>query len=162
MIFDHISCLDAHGQHQAMSDYQGQLLLVVNVASHCYFTRQYHELRELYLKYHPRGLNILAFPCHQFAKQEPDDADVVEKHCQIHFDLPFPLMEKVKVNGPDTHPLFHYLKQQAPGLWGSRSIKWNFCKFLIPINRQNIERFAPMTTPSRLESYIHAQLRNTY
>lgn len=158
MDFDQIICKDAHGQTYVMSDYCNQVLLVVNVASRCYFRRQYPSLVALYEKYNGQGLEILAFPCNQFAQQEPASAPEVARYCDLNFQVPFPVMEKVFVNGPHTHPIYAYLKRQSPGVWGSQSIKWNFCKFLVAKDRSQVLRFAPMTPISRLEAAIEKLL----
>ena len=158
MDFDRIICKDAWGQSHLMRDYVGKVLLIVNVASRCYFKRQYPALSQLHQKYGDQGLEILAFPCNQFAQQEPAGAQEVAQYCKREFQVPFLIMEKVCVNGPLTHPMYSYLKKNACGVLGSRSIKWNFSKFLVARNRDQVIRFAPITPIWRLEAAIEKLL----
>ncbi|NVK40173.1 MAG: glutathione peroxidase [Oceanospirillaceae bacterium] len=141
-----------------LSDYRGKVLLIVNVASQCGFTPQYKGLQALYDKYRERGFVVLGFPCNQFRQQEPGDGPQISTFCETHYGVSFPLFSKIDVNGRDAEPLFDYLKAAAPGLLGSKTIKWNFTKFLISRDGARIQRFAPSTTPEKLEPAIAALL----
>lgn len=145
------------GEPVAFKDYAGKVVLAVNTASHCGFTPQYAGLEALYGKYRDRGLVVLAFPCNQFGKQEPGDAATIGQICQINYGVTFPVFEKIDVNGPGAHPLFHWLTDRLPGLVGS-PIRWNFTKFLIGRDGTPIRRFAPITGPARLEPALRAAL----
>ncbi|EPA0074634.1 MULTISPECIES: glutathione peroxidase [Enterobacter] len=140
-----------------MADYAGKVVLVVNTASQCGFTPQYAGLEALYKKYATQGLVVLGFPCNQFGKQEPGGADEIAKTCYINYGVSFPMFEKVEVNGSAAHPLFRYLKNELPGVLGGR-IKWNFTKFLIGRDGKPLKRFAPMTTPEKIDPAVHAAL----
>ena len=146
------------GARQAMADYAGKVLLIVNVASKCGFTPQYAGLETLYRKYKDRGLEILAFPCNQFGAQEPGDAAEIASFCSLTYDVTFPLFGKVDVNGADADPLFDYLKSAQPGLLGTTTVKWNFTKFLVGRDGKVVDRFAPTTKPEDLEKDIEALL----
>ncbi|QXB78762.1 glutathione peroxidase [Enterobacter asburiae] len=141
------------GRLISMDDYAGKVVLVVNTASQCGFTPQYAGLEALYKKYADQGLVVLGFPCNQFGKQEPGGADEISKTCHINYGVSFPMFEKVEVNGNAAHPLFRYLKNELPGVLGGR-IKWNFTKFLIGRDGKPLKRFAPMTTPEKMERAI--------
>lgn len=145
------------GRPVAMADYEGKVVLVVNTASLCGFTPQYAALEALYKKYAPQGFVVLGFPCNQFGKQEPGGAEDISRICHINYGVSFPIFEKIEVNGAAAHPLFRYLKEELPGVLGGR-IKWNFTKFLIGRNGKPLKRFAPMTTPEKMESAIRAAL----
>lgn len=145
------------GQPVSMLDYAGKVVLVVNTASQCGFTPQYGGLEALYKKYAARGLVVLVFPCNQFGKQEPGDANDIAKTCHINYGVSFPIFEKVEVNGAAAHPVFRYLKNELPGVLGGR-IKWNFTKFLIGRDGKPLKRFAPFTTPQKMEAAILAAL----
>lgn len=134
-------------------------MLIVNVASRCVFTSQYTPLQLLYDKYHERGFTILGFPCNQFAAQESKSNDEIQSFCSLTYDVTFPMFAKIEVNGPNTHPLYAYLKKNARGLLGSESIKWNFTKFLVNRDGQVVSRFSPSTAPSSLERQIEELLR---
>lgn len=138
-----------------MSNYKGNLILVVNTASHCGFTKQYAGLEKLYKSHKDKGLIILAFPCNQFAGQEPGDAAEIMSFCKLNYDISFPIFSKIKVNGKEAHPLFNYLKSELPDILGGR-IKWNFTKFLINRSGLPLKRFAPTDTPEIIEEYINA------
>lgn len=141
-----------NGRNQAFSDYQGQVLLLVNTASKCGFTPQYDALQSLHQKYNDKGFQVLGFPCDQFGHQEPGSDQEIEQFCTMNFSVNFPLFKKSHVNGPNASPLFDYLKQQAPGLLGSKSIKWNFTKFLVNRNGEVVKRYAPNTKPQAIEN----------
>ena len=155
--FHELTATSLRGQPISMADYAGKLILVVNTASQCGFTPQYAGLEALYQKYAARGLVVLGFPCNQFGKQEPGGADEIEQTCHINYGVSFPMFEKVNVNGAAAHPVFRYLKQELPGVLGSR-IKWNFTKFLIGRDGKPLKRFAPFTTPEKMENDILAAL----
>lgn len=150
---------NAKGEQVNMSDYQGQVLLIVNTASACGFTPQYEGLEKLQQKYKEKGFTVLAFPCNQFKQQESGSMHEIQQFCDLNFNISFPLFEKIDVNGDNTAPLFHYLKHEAKGILGSKSIKWNFTKFLISADGKEITRFAPMTKPAAIESDIEKLLR---
>lgn len=155
--FYQLSATSLRGQLISMADYAGKVILVVNTASHCGFTPQYAGLEALYKKYADQGLVVLGFPCNQFGKQEPGGADEIAQTCLINYGVNFPMFEKVEVNGAATHPVFHYLKDELPGVLGRR-IKWNFTKFLIGRNGKPLKRFAPISTPEKMEAAILAAL----
>ncbi len=146
------------GQPAPLADYRGQVLLIVNTASKCGFTPQYAGLEALYEKYHDKGLTILGFPCNQFGAQEPGNAEEIANFCSLTYDVKFPMMAKIDVNGAQVHPLFAWLKKEKKGLLGSEGVKWNFTKFLIDRQGEAVARFAPNTEPKALESAIEALL----
>lgn len=146
------------GQQQSLADFQGKVLLIVNTASKCGFTPQYQGLEALYKKHQAQGLVILGFPCNQFGKQEPGDEQEIQSFCSTTYDVSFPMFSKIDVNGDNAHPLYQFLKQQAKGLLGSENVKWNFTKFLVSRDGKTVERFAPVTTPEKLEAEIVALL----
>jgi len=156
-VFYQFSATRLQGQPVSMADYAGKLVLVVNTASHCGFTRQYAGLEALWRQYAAQGLVILGFPCNQFGKQEPGSADDIAQICHINYGVSFPMFEKIDVNGAAAHPLFQYLKTELPGMPGGR-IKWNFTKFLIGRDGQPLRRFAPITPPAKMEAAILAAL----
>ena len=145
------------GQEVAMSDFKGRVLLIVNTASKCGFTKQYKGLEALHRKYADRGLVVLGFPCNQFGGQEPGTADEIASFCELNFGVTFPLMEKIKVNGKEADPLYVFLKERASGDMTS-AIKWNFTKFLVSRDASNITRHASAVTPESLEKPIEALL----
>lgn len=147
------------GKPIGMSEYMGKVVLVVNTASKCGFTPQYEGLQSLHEKYHEKGLEILGFPCNQFGKQEPGDADTIKNDCLINYGVSFQMFEKVRVNGQDAHPLFDYLKGELKGTFG-KPIRWNFTKFLLDQSGVPIKRFSSKTTPENIEAYI-AELLET-
>jgi glutathione peroxidase len=146
------------GGVQALSDYAGKVLLIVNTASQCGFTPQYEGLEALYKRYQARGLVVLGFPCNQFGGQEPGSADEIAGFCEKNYGVSFPMFARIDVNGDNAHPLFRHLKQSARGLLGSEGIKWNFTKFLIDRDGRVVKRFAPGTAPAALASDIEALL----
>ena len=145
------------GQELALKDKLGTVLLVVNTASKCGFTPQYDGLEALYQRFKDRGFEVLGFPCNQFGKQEPGGAEQIAQTCQIHYGVTFPMFAKVEVNGPQTHPVFQWLKSKLPGWFGAK-VRWNFTKFLVGRDGQPIKRFAPVTKPERIESAIRRAL----
>jgi len=146
------------GEEQAMKNYAGQVVLVVNTASKCGFTPQYTGLQKLYETYQEQGLTILGFPCDQFAHQEPGDESEIAQFCQMNYGVTFPLFSKVNVNGKDAHPIFKFLKKEKSSLLGG-VIKWNFTKFLIGADGTFIGRYEPTVTPEELVPEIEAALK---
>lgn len=153
-----LSAEQLQGGTQSLADYAGQVLLIVNTASHCGFTPQYAGLESLYQRYHARGLTILGFPCNQFGAQEPGNAAAIAAFCETNYGVSFPLFAKIDVNGEHTHPLYRHLKKAAPGLLGSEAIKWNFTKFLISRDGQVVKRYAPTLAPEAIAKDIEALL----
>ena len=142
------------GSDLDLSEKQGKVLLVVNTASKCGFTPQYDGLEALHQKFGNQGFEVLAFPCNQFGGQEPGDAEEIDQFCKVNFGLTFPLMQKVDVNGDGASPLFDWMKGEAPGLMGSKSVKWNFTKFLIDRDGSVVRRYAPQDAPASIEKDI--------
>jgi glutathione peroxidase len=142
------------GPEVKLSDFRGKLLLIVNTASECGFTPQYKGLEALYKKYKGRGFEVLGFPCNQFKEQEPGTSEQIASFCEKNFGVTFPMFEKIDVNGPNAHPLFNWLKSEASGILGSKDIKWNFTKFLVDRKGKVVDRFAPLTTPEKIEKDI--------
>ncbi|MCK9366048.1 MAG: glutathione peroxidase [Metallibacterium scheffleri] len=138
------------GEDMALSRYLGKTLLIVNVASKCGFTPQYRGLEALYRQYRARGLEILGFPCDQFGHQEPGAAEEIRQFCTLNYEVSFPLFARIAVNGADTHPLYQWLKREAPGVLGSQGIKWNFTKFLVDAEGRVRTRYAPTDTPAAI------------
>ncbi|MBY0421309.1 MAG: glutathione peroxidase [Parvularculaceae bacterium] len=147
------------GKTEKMSAYKGKAALVVNVASKCGFTPQYEGLERLWRAHKDEGFVVLAFPCNQFGAQEPGDAAEIASFCTLSYDVTFPLFEKVDVNGANAHPMFEWLKKERPGIAGSKSIKWNFTKFLVDREGRVVTRYAPQTAPAALEADVVKALR---
>ena len=147
------------GEQVSLSNYQGKVLLIVNTASKCGFTPQYTGLQELYEKFKDHDFEILGFPSNQFKEQEPGSNDDIEQFCQLNHAVTFPLFEKIDVKGTTAHPLFQYLSKHAPGVLGSTAVKWNFTKFLVDSDGKVIKRFAPATTPDKIEHIIEDLLK---
>ena len=146
------------GLRQDLAEYRGQVLLVVNVASECGFTHQYAGLQALCEAYREQGFQVLGFPCNQFGGQEPGGPEEIAAFCTGRFGVTFPLFAKTEVNGANTHPVYRFLKQAAPGALGTQAIKWNFTKFLVGRDGRVIERFAPTTRPEELHAAIEKAL----
>jgi len=146
------------GRSVPLADFRGRVLLIVNTASACGFTPQFAGLQELQDRYGPRGLQVLGFPCNQFGAQDPGSNEEIATFCQRNFGVSFPMMAKVEVNGPGAHPLYRWLTGQAPGLLGSKAIKWNFTKFLVGKDGRVLKRYAPQEAPSALAKDIEAAL----
>ena len=146
------------GQDVSLADYRGQVLLIVNTASKCGFTPQYEGLEALYKDFKSRGFTVLAFPCNQFGAQEPGNAEEIANFCSLTYDVTFPVMSKIDVNGADAHPLYRFLKKEQKGLLGTEAIKWNFTKFLIGKDGEVVERFAPTVKPEDLKVAVEALL----
>lgn len=157
MIAD-LAVTGADGAAVSLARYAGQVLLIVNTASQCGFTPQYDGLEALHRRYAERGLAILAFPCNQFGAQEPGDAAEIASFCSLTYDVTFPVFAKVDVNGAGADPLFRHLKSAAPGVLGSKAIKWNFTKFLVDRRGDVVRRYAPTTRPKQLAGDIEALL----
>jgi len=143
-----------NGETISLADRLGKVLLVVNTASKCGFTPQYDGLEKLWRDYGARGFEVIAFPCNQFGGQEPGSAEEIGEFCRVNFGLSFPLMAKVEVNGPDADPLWNWLKDSAPGILGTKKIKWNFTKFLIVRDGRVVRRFAPNVKPEAIAGAI--------
>ena len=147
-----------NGEEISLADKLGKVVLVVNTASKCGFTPQYDGLEALWRKYRDQGFEVIAFPCNQFGHQEPGSADEIAEFCKVNFGLSFPLMGKIDVNGADAAPLYDWLKAEAPGLMGTKSIKWNFTKFLIGRDGKVVRRYGPTDKPAAFDRDIAAQL----
>jgi glutathione peroxidase len=153
-----ITALD--GQQTSLEPYRGQVMLIVNVASKCSFTPQYAGLESLYREYKDRGFAVLGFPCNQFLWQEPGDGTAIQQFCSLKYDVTFPVFAKVDVNGSNAHPLYQFLKSQKRGLLGTRSIKWNFGKFLVDREGNVVKRYSMFTRPDRIRTDIEALLES--
>ena len=146
------------GKDIALSAFKGKVMLIVNTASKCGFTPQFGGLEELHKTYARKGLVGLGFPCNQFASQDPGAAGEIAEFCQVNYGVSFPMMGKIDVNGPAGHPLYKWLSSEAPGLLGSKAIKWNFTKFLVGKDGQVIRRYAPTDKPADLAKDVEAAL----
>jgi len=142
----------------SLDQYRGQVLLIVNTASKCGFTPQYHGLEKIYQQFKDKGVTVLGFPCNQFGKQEPGSAEDIGAFCERNYGVSFPLFAKIDVNGKQADPLFNYLKSAAPGLLGTKAIKWNFTKFLVRKNGSVYKRYAPATKPEEMLADIEKLL----
>ena len=151
-LFD-LSYTNGRAEQVPLAQYAGRPVLIVNTASKCGLTPQYEALQSLHDEYAERGLVVIGFPCDQFAHQEPGDDEEIAEFCRLNHGVTFPLSTKVDVNGPNTHPVFEFLKDQAGGLLGSR-IKWNFTKFLVAPDGRTVKRYAPNVTPDKIVSDI--------
>ena len=145
---------DIDGRERALSEFAGQALLIVNVASKCGFTPQYKGLEALWRKRRGEGFAVLGFPCDQFGHQEPGDEAEIKQFCSLTYDVTFPLFAKIEVNGAGTHPLYLWLKGEKAGVFGTEAIKWNFTKFLIDRSGQVVRRFAPADSPEKIDKAI--------
>jgi len=157
----HIGDFDAQtidGKKLKLSKYRGKVLLIVNTASQCGFTPQFGGLEKLWEAYRDRGLVVLGFPSNEFGAQDPGSNDEIASFCQLNYGVSFPMMGKIEVNGPAAHPLYQWLASEAPGLLGSKAIKWNFTKFLVGRDGQVIRRYAPQDAPEKLAADIEAAL----
>jgi glutathione peroxidase len=146
------------GQTVPLAQFRGKPLLIVNTASACGFTPQFAGLEELHRQYGDRGLVVLGFPCNQFGSQDPGSNDEIAQFCEVNYGVSFPMMAKIDVNGPEAHPLYRWLTAEAPGLLGSKAIKWNFTKFLVGKDGQVIRRYAPQDAPAKLAKDIEGAL----
>ncbi|MEI4802147.1 glutathione peroxidase [Bacillus sp. FJAT-51639] len=141
-------------EEKSLCEYEGKVVLIVNVASKCGFTPQYKGLQALYEKYKEQGFEILGFPCNQFGGQEPGTEEDITSFCELNYGVSFPMFAKIDVKGDSAHPLYKYMTEQAPGILGMKAVKWNFTKFLIGRDGKVIERFAPQKKPEELEREI--------
>ncbi len=146
------------GSEADLSEFAGKVVLVVNTASKCGFTPQYAGLEALWKQYRDRGLAVVGFPCNQFGAQEPGSAEDIASFCSLNYGVSFPMMAKVEVNGDGATPLYQWLKAEAPGLLGSKGVKWNFTKFLIGRDGKVVRRYAPTDKPEGLAKDIEALL----
>jgi glutathione peroxidase len=145
------------GEEKSLADFEGQALLVVNVASKCGFTPQYKGLEALYEQYQERGLAVLGFPCDQFGHQEPGDEAQIQEFCSLTYGVSFPMFAKIEVNGDGAHPLYKWLRTQKSGVLGDR-IKWNFTKFLVDRHGNVVKRYASTTKPEKIAADIEKAL----
>ena len=146
------------GQPVSLSQFQGQVLLIVNTASACGFTPQFAGLEELNKQYADKGLVVLGFPCNQFGAQDSGSNGEIAEFCQLNYGVSFPMMAKIEVNGAGADPLYKWLTAEAPGLLGTKAIKWNFTKFLVGKDGQVLKRYAPTDTPKSLAADIETAL----
>ena len=146
------------GKETTLEDWRGQVLLIVNTASKCGFTPQFAGLEALHKTYAGKGMTVLGFPCNQFGGQDPGSNSEIAWFCQVNYGVSFPMMSKIDVNGPAAHPLYKWLSAEAPGLLGSKAIKWNFTKFLVGKDGQVIKRYAPTDKPADMAKDIEAAL----
>jgi glutathione peroxidase len=156
-IYD-FSALTLKGDKLSLSDFKGQVMLVVNTASKCGFTPQYAGLETLHEKYAKQGLAVLGFPCNQFGQQEPGDAEEIGAFCRTNYGVSFRMFAKVDVNGAGAHPLYRYLTREMRGLFGTSRVKWNFTKFLIDRSGRVVARYSPLKKPAALKAPIDALL----
>ena len=156
-IYD-FDAIQMNGQPLALASLRGQVMLIVNTASACGFTPQFGGLEKIHQAYKDQGLAVLGFPCNQFGSQDPGSNESIASFCQLNYGVSFPIMEKIKVNGPEAHPLYQWLCAEAPGLLGSKAIKWNFTKFLIGRDGRVLKRYAPMDKPENIGKDIEAAL----
>jgi glutathione peroxidase len=149
---------DIGGKPVRLDRYEGDVLLIVNVASQCGFTPQYEGLEALQQQFHKRGFDVLGFPCNQFGKQEPGSEAEIAQFCELNYHVTFPMFAKVDVNGDAAAPLYRHLKSTKPGLLGSEAIKWNFTKFLVDRKGKVLKRYAPNDTPESIAPDIEKAL----
>ena len=152
------SALQINGRTIALKKYEGKPMLIVNTASACGFTPQFAGLEKLHATYGARGLVVLGFPCNQFGAQDPGSNTEIAEYCRLNYGVSFPMMAKIDVNGGQAAPLYQWLSAQAPGLLGSKAIKWNFTKFLVSKDGAVLKRYAPTDTPQSLAADIEAAL----
>ena len=156
-IFD-FEAVQMNGQSLSLRQLQGQVMLIVNTASACGFTPQLGGLEKIHQAYKDQGLAVLGFPCNQFGNQDPASNAVIADFCQVNYGVSFTMMQKVEVNGADAHPLYQWLCAEAPGLLGSKAIKWNFTKFLVGRDGRVLKRYASMDKPEKMDHDIEAAL----
>jgi glutathione peroxidase len=150
--------VDIQGQERDLADYKGKVLLIVNTASKCGLTPQFEGLEAMYKDLHEEGLEVLGFPCNQFAQQDKGSDSEIAGFCMKNYGVSFPMFSKIEVNGDQAHPLYKYLKKEARGMLGTEKIKWNFTKFLINKDGQVVKRFAPTSKPQAIEKHVRALL----
>lgn len=153
------SAQDIQGNERALSEFKGKVVLIVNTASKCGLTPQYEGLEALYQEYKDKGVEVLGFPCNQFAQQEKGSDAEIAGFCLKNYGVSFPMFSKIDVNGETAHPLYKFLKQEAKGILGTQKIKWNFTKFLIDQNGKVVKRFAPTVKPKAIKADINALLK---
>ena len=153
-----IDVKDSANSDISMSEFAGKTLLIVNVASKCGLTPQYEGLQKIYDDYKDRNFVVLGFPCNQFGGQEPGTDQEIGEFCDINYSVTYPIFSKIKVNGPEAHPLFKLLKSDKPGIFRTQSIKWNFTKFLINKSGKIVERFSPRVEPKYIRKEIEKVL----
>ena len=161
MTSPHIGDFEAQtiqGKRVKLAAYKGKVLLIVNTASACGFTPQFAGLEQLWETYRDRGLVVLGFPSNEFGSQDPGSNDEIASFCQLNYGVSFPMMAKIEVNGEQAHPLYRWLAAEAPGLLGSKAIKWNFTKFLVGRDGQVLKRYAPQDAPEKLAADNEAAL----
>lgn len=146
------------GEDKPLSDFKGKVLLIVNTASKCGYTPQFKGLEAVYEQYKDKGLMVLGFPCNQFLHQDPGSNEEISQFCELNYGVTFPMFAKIDVNGDGAHPLFKHLTEEAPGLLGSKAIKWNFTKFLVNRKGEVVERYAPATEPEKIVKDIEKLL----
>jgi glutathione peroxidase len=151
-----------NGQSLALSQLRGKVMLIVNTASACGFTPQFAGLEKVHQAYKDQGLAVLGFPCNQFGNQDPGSNQAIAQYCQVNYGVSFTMLEKINVKGPDAHPLYQWLCAEAPGLLGSKAIKWNFTKFLVGRDGRVIKRYASMDKPEKMAQDIEAALTSTH
>ena len=154
--FTQIPVTRPDGSTADLSDHSGEVMLIVNVASKCGFTPQYEGLEALQRKYAANGFSVVGFPCNQFGSQEPGNAEEIASFCKLNYDVSFPLFGKIDVNGDNAAPIYKHLKDEAPGLLGSKAIKWNFTKFLVDRSGKVVKRYPPQAKPEDLARDIEA------
>ena len=156
-IYD-FEALSIEGKPAQLSTQRGKVMLIVNTASACGFTPQFAGLEALWQKYRDRGLAVIGFPSNEFGGQDPGNDQQIASFCQVNYGVSFPMMSKVEVNGANAHPLYRWLKAEAPGILGTQAIKWNFTKFLVGRDGQVVERYAPTTKPEEIAADIEKLL----
>lgn len=156
-IYD-FKAVDIQGEERDLADYKGKVLLIVNTASKCGLTPQFEGLEAMYKDLHEEGLEVLGFPCNQFAQQDKGSDSEIAGFCMKNYGVSFPMFSKIEVNGDQAHPLYKYLKKEARGVLGTEKIKWNFTKFLINKDGQVVKRFAPTSKPQAIEKHVRALL----
>jgi len=156
-IYD-FEALSIEGKPAQLSTQRGKVMLIVNTASACGFTPQFGGLETLWEQYRDRGFTVIGFPSNEFGSQDPGSNDEIASFCQVNYGVSFPMMSKIQVNGARAHPLWKWLTAEAPGILGSKSVKWNFTKFLIGRDGRVIKRYAPTDTPESMRADIEAAL----
>lgn len=158
MKFYDFSAIRMNGQELSMGEYKSKVVLVVNTASKCGLTPQFKDLEEIYQEYKDKGLEILGFPCNQFANQDPENNNEIHEFCQLNYGVTFTMFQKIDVNGKNEHPLYKYLKNETKSILGKK-IKWNFTKFLIDSEGNVIKRYAPTVSPLKIKDDIEKLLK---
>lgn len=149
---------DIQGNERDLAEFKGKVLLIVNTASKCGFTPQFEGLEDMYQSLNEKGLEVLGFPCNQFAQQDKGSDSEIAGFCMKNYGVSFPMFSKVEVNGDHAHPLYQFLKKEARGVFGTQKIKWNFTKFLVNKEGKVVKRFAPTSKPEAIEKHVQALL----